>query len=146
MTNVNHGARSGQRAIRAWAMLGLAACVLLPWYFPQDLRLVAALRGVWGPEPTAAALVQVGEHGRTWLGGGVVALMLALAAGFMPAGRAQGRVLLVAAALGLLWCWAAASRSGSGAGTLTSSMPGSASCLEGRSAWAWAVPSRCSAC
>ena len=102
MTNVNHGARSGQRAIRAWAMLGLAACALLPWYFPQDLRLVAALRGVWGPEPTAAALVQVGEHGRTWLGGGVGALMLALAAGFMPAGRAQGRVLLVAAALGLL--------------------------------------------
>ena len=44
-------ARSAQRAITAWAVVGLLACVLLPWYFPQDLRLVAALRGVWGLSP-----------------------------------------------------------------------------------------------
>jgi len=102
MTKVNHTARSGQRAIRAWAGLGLAACVLLPWYFPQDLRLAAALRGAWGAEATAAALVQVAEHGRTWLGAAVGALVLALAAGFMRAGRAQGRVLLAASTVGLL--------------------------------------------
>jgi len=99
---VNRRGHSGQRAITAWAALGLAACALLPWYFPQDLRLAAALRGVWGGEATAAAFVQVLQHGRTWLGVAVGALMLALAAGFMRPGRAQGRVLLAAAAVGLL--------------------------------------------
>jgi iron(III) transport system permease protein len=99
---VNRSGLSAQRAIRAWAVLGLLACVLLPWYFAQDLRLAAALRGVWGGESTASALVQAAQHGRTWLGAAIGALMLALAAGFMPAGRAQGRVLVAASAVGLL--------------------------------------------
>ena len=99
---MNRSGLSAQRAIRAWAVLGLLACVLLPWYFAQDLRLAAALRGVWGGESTASALVQAAQHGRTWLGAAIGALMLALAAGFMPAGRAQGRVLVAASAVGLL--------------------------------------------
>jgi len=94
--------RSAQRSIAAWALLGLVACVLLPWYFPQDLRLAASLRGVFGGEATAGALVQVLQHGRSWLGAAIGALLMALAAGFMPAGRAQGRVLVGAAVLGLL--------------------------------------------
>jgi iron(III) transport system permease protein len=95
-------AQSAQRAIAAWAVVGLLACVLLPWYFPQDLTLAAALRGVWGGESTAAAWVQAVQHGRTWLGAAIGALMLALAAAFMPPGRAQGRVLVAASAVGLL--------------------------------------------
>jgi iron(III) transport system permease protein len=95
-------AQSAQRAIRAWAVLGLLACVLLPWYFPQDLTLAASLRGVFGGETTAGAVVQVLQHGRSWLGVAIGALLLALAAGFMPAGRAQGRVLVGVAVLGLL--------------------------------------------
>jgi iron(III) transport system permease protein len=95
-------AQSAQRAIRAWAVLGLMACVLLPWYFPQDLTLAASLRGVFGGETTAGAVVQVLQHGRSWLGVAIGALLVALAAGFMPAGRAQGRVLVGVAVLGLL--------------------------------------------
>jgi iron(III) transport system permease protein len=95
-------AQSAQRAIRAWAVLGLLACVLLPWYFPQDLTLAASLRGVFGGEATAGALVQVVQHGRSWLGAAIGALLVALAAGFMPAGRAQGRALVGVALLGLL--------------------------------------------
>jgi iron(III) transport system permease protein len=95
-------AQSAQRAIRAWAVLGLLACVLLPWYFPQDLTLAASLRGVFGGETTAGAVVQVLQHGRSWLGVAIGALLVALAAGFMPAGRAQGRVLVGVAVLGLL--------------------------------------------
>jgi iron(III) transport system permease protein len=95
-------AQSAQRAIRAWAVLGLLSCVLLPWYFPQDLTLAASLRGVFGGETTAGAVVQVLQHGRSWLGVAIGALLVALAAGFMPAGRAQGRVLVGVAVLGLL--------------------------------------------
>jgi iron(III) transport system permease protein len=94
--------RSAQRAIAAWALLGLLSCVLLPWYFPQDLTLAASLRGVFGGETTAGAVVQVLQHGRSWLGVAIGALLVALAAGFMPAGRAQGRVLVGVAVLGLL--------------------------------------------
>ena len=94
--------RSAQRAIAAWALLGLLSCVLLPWYFPQDLTLAASLRGVFGGETTAGAVVQVLQHGRSWLSVAIGALLVALAAGFMPAGRAQGRVLVGVAVLGLL--------------------------------------------
>jgi iron(III) transport system permease protein len=96
---LNRRARSAQRSIAAWALLG---CVLLPWYFPQDLTLATSLRGVFGGEATAGALVQVVQHGRSWLGAAIGALLVALAAGFMPAGRAQGRVLVGVALLGLL--------------------------------------------
>ena len=99
---LNRRARSAQRAIAAWATLGLLACVLLPWYFAQDLTLAASLRGVFGGEATAGALVQVVQHGRSWLGAAIGVLLLALAARFMPPGRAQGRVLVGAAVLGLL--------------------------------------------
>jgi iron(III) transport system permease protein len=99
---LNRRARSAQRSIAAWALLGLLGCVLLPWYFPQDLTLATSLRGVFGGEATAGALVQVVQHGRSWLGAAIGALLVALAAGFMPAGRAQGRVLVGVALLGLL--------------------------------------------
>jgi iron(III) transport system permease protein len=96
-------AQAAQRVIRAWAVLGLMACVLLPWYFPQDLTLAAALRGVWGGEPTASALVQALHHGRPWLGAVMAALVLTAVAGFLlPGGRAQGRLLVAGAVLGLL--------------------------------------------
>jgi iron(III) transport system permease protein len=99
---VSRRGRSAQRIVGVWATLGLLACVLLPWYFAQDLTLAASLRGVFGGEATAGALVQVVQHGRSWLGAAIGALLLALAASFMPPGRAQGRVLVGAAVLGLL--------------------------------------------
>jgi iron(III) transport system permease protein len=90
--------RSG-RAIAAWALLGIAAYVLLPWYFLQQQSLWAALPGVWGSDETASGLVQAALHGRPWLWTGLVGLLLAAAALLLPVGRAQGLVL-VAAALG----------------------------------------------
>lgn len=90
------------RAVLAWAAAGLAACALLPWYFAQDLGFWAALRGVWGAEATGSALMQAHQHGRPWLTVVVTALAAAAATAFMPAGRAQGRVLMACAVLGLL--------------------------------------------
>ena len=91
----------GQRVILGWALLGLAACALLPWYFPQNLTLARSLAGVYGGPDTASALAQVALHGRPWLAAGIAGLLLALGAAFMAPGRAQGRVLMAAAALGL---------------------------------------------
>jgi iron(III) transport system permease protein len=91
----------GQRVILGWALLGLAACALLPWYFPQNLTLARSLAGVYGGPDTASALAQVVLHGRPWLAAGIAGLLLALGAAFMAPGRAQGRALMAAAALGL---------------------------------------------
>ena len=60
--------RKGSGILIAWALLGLVACALLPWYFPQNLTLGRALQGVFGGADTASALVQALHHGRPWLG------------------------------------------------------------------------------
>jgi iron(III) transport system permease protein len=88
--------------LRAWSGLGLAACVLLPWYFPQDLSLGQALAGVWGGEATASAWGQAAQHGRPWLWLVIAAFLAGLAASAIPAGRRQGAVLIGGAALGLV--------------------------------------------
>ena len=91
----------GQRVILGWALLGLMACALLPWYFPQNLTLARSLGGVFGGPDTASALWQVVQHGRPWLAAGIGGLLLTLGAAFMPPGRRQGRVLLAGSAIGL---------------------------------------------
>jgi len=93
--------RSSRPALLAWAGLGLAACLVLPWYFPQDITLRAALAGVWGGESTASAWLQVTHHGRPWLAGVIGAFLVLLAAAAMPGSRRQGTVLVVAAMTGL---------------------------------------------
>jgi iron(III) transport system permease protein len=85
----------------AWAGLGLAACLVLPWYFPQDITLGAALAGVWAGESTASAWLQVTRHGRPWLAGVIGAFIVLLAAAAMPGSRRQGTVLVAAAMTGL---------------------------------------------
>ena len=91
----------GQRVILGWALLGLMACALLPWYFPQNLTLARSLGGVFGGPDTASALWQVVQHGRPWLAAGIGGLLLALGAAFMAPGRRQGRVLLAGSVIGL---------------------------------------------
>lgn len=83
------------------ALLGLAACLLLPWYFLQSLTLARALQGVFGGADTASALMQVLHHGRPWLGAVIAGLGLAMAASFMAPGRRQGWLVIGATALGL---------------------------------------------
>ncbi|MEY3473637.1 MAG: putative 2-aminoethylphosphonate transport system permease protein PhnU [Pseudomonadota bacterium] len=87
----------------AWALGGLTACVLLPWYFPQDLTFAQTLAGVLGGPNTASAVVQAVVHGRWWLALPPLAFALASAAliGLAP-GRTQGAALLACAGLGLV--------------------------------------------
>jgi iron(III) transport system permease protein len=92
---------SGQGVILGWALLGLVACALLPWYFPQNLTLARALAGAFGSTETASALWQAAMHGRAWLWAVVVGLLLALGAGALAPGRRQGGMLLASASLGL---------------------------------------------
>jgi iron(III) transport system permease protein len=82
--------------ILAWWLLGLAAFVLLPWYFPQNQSLWQALGGAFGGSETASGLVQALRHDRPWLWFGLLGLLAAGAALWLPAGRAQGLLLLVA--------------------------------------------------
>ena len=61
------GLQRGQRMVWGWLGLGGAAFALLPWYYPQNLGLWAALRGALGGDDTASGLVQASLQGRLWL-------------------------------------------------------------------------------
>ena len=103
----HRGRQRAQRIVLGWALLGLAAFVLLPWYFPQNLTLWKSLPGVFGGAETASGLVQALRHGKPWLWIGAAGLLLALLALRAPAGPAQGRLLLVGAGAGLFGLLAA---------------------------------------
>jgi len=96
------GQRRQRRTVAAWLALGLAAFVLLPWYFPQNVSLWRALPGVFGGAETAGALVQALRHGRPWLWSGLAGLLLCAVAWGRPAGRLQGWLLTVGAGAALL--------------------------------------------
>lgn len=90
------------RALGAWLLAGLAAFVALPWYLPQDIGLLASLRGAFERGEAASGLINAVWLGRPWLWIGPAALALSMIAlRTWPAGRSQGRALLVAAMLGL---------------------------------------------
>jgi len=93
--------RQGSRVVLAWCALGLLAFALLPWYFLQTGSLWSALPGVFGSAETAGGLAQAVRHGRPWLALGLAGLMLACLSLALPAGRAQGRLLVAGATLGL---------------------------------------------
>jgi iron(III) transport system permease protein len=97
----HRGRQRAQRIVIGWVLLGLAAFVLLPWYFPQNLTLWKSLPGVFGPADTASGLVQAAVHHKPWLWFGAAGLLLALVAARVPAGPAQGRWLLAGAGSGL---------------------------------------------
>ena len=97
----HRGRRRARRIVLGWALLGLAAFALLPWYFPQNLTLWKSLPGVFGGSDTASGLVQAAVHHRPWLWVGAAGLLLALLGLRAPAGPAQGRLLLAGAGLGL---------------------------------------------
>ncbi|MBL8289051.1 MAG: iron ABC transporter permease [Rubrivivax sp.] len=96
----NHTARA-QRVLLGWLLLGAAAFVLLPWYFPQNLSLLRSLPGIFGGSETASGLVHAAVHGRPWLWVALAALALCAFAWRLPAGRPQGLVLLLGAGAGL---------------------------------------------
>ena len=91
-----------RRAVLGWTLVAAFAFVALPWYLPQNLGLVASLRGVLGDADAAGGLVQALRHGRPWLWALPVSLALIMLGWGLPAGRAQGRWITSGAALGLV--------------------------------------------
>lgn len=91
-----------QRTIHAWILLGMAAYVLLPWYFLQRGSLWATLPYLFDGPVTANGLTQAWTHERAWLWSGLAGLLLAGLGAFLPAGRRQGWLLVVGALVGLL--------------------------------------------
>lgn len=90
-----------QRSIYLWVLLGMAAYVMLPWYFLQNASLWSSLPGLFGSKETANGLTQAVAYDRPWLWIGLCGLVLAGLAAMMPPGRRQGLCLLAAAGLGL---------------------------------------------
>ena len=98
---MNRGQARAQRVLLAWLALGVAAFVLLPWYFPQNQTLLRALPGIFGGSETASGLVQALQHGRPWLWTGLAGLSLCALAWRLGPGRGQGWALLAGSGLGL---------------------------------------------
>ena len=95
---------SGDRALRAWLLLGLVAFVFLPWYYLQSASLWQALPEVWGPAESASAWVQAQTHQRPWLWSGLAGLLvcsLGLTVPALRAPRRQGPLLALGAVTGL---------------------------------------------
>ncbi len=91
-----------QRALLGWLLLAAVAFVLLPWYLAQNMGQWAAMGGVFGGAETASGLVQALQHQRPWLWVVPCVLVLLTLAWWLPPGRAQGRLLVAGAGLGLL--------------------------------------------
>ena len=96
-----------QRAIYGWVLLGLAAYLLLPWYFLQNASLWSSLPDVFGRPETASGLTQAIVYGKAWLWTGFAGLLIAGIGAVLPAGKRQGTVLIAGAAFGLLGLLAA---------------------------------------
>ena len=95
-----------QAAIGAWLAVGAVAFALLPWTLSAAKTLLQSLPGVFGGADTASGLVQAALHGKWWLWIALAALIVAalgwrLQAG-LQASRAQGRVLVAGAGIGLV--------------------------------------------
>ena len=91
-----------QAAIGAWLVVGAMAFALLPWYLSADKTLLQSLPGVFGGADTASGLVQAALHGKWWLWIALAALLLAAIGWRLQPGRAQGRVLVAGAGIGLV--------------------------------------------
>ena len=91
-----------QAAIGAWLAVGAVAFALLPWYLSAAKTLLQSLPGVFGGADTASGLVQAALHGKWWLWTALAAFMVAAFGWRRPAGRAQGRVLVAGACIGLV--------------------------------------------
>ncbi|MDM0017895.1 ABC transporter permease [Variovorax saccharolyticus] len=81
---------------------GLLAYLALPWYAIQDTGWWEAIPQVFGSGEGANGVMQALLQGRDWLWIGVVGLAICAVGGLLPAGRAQGRLLLVGGAVGAI--------------------------------------------
>jgi iron(III) transport system permease protein len=106
-----------RHALGGWLAIGLAAFVLVPWYFPQDASFWPAWAGVFAGPETASGAWQAAVHARPWLWSVALALAMGVWAwrmdgrparlGTRRAGeaaitrRAQGHLLWVGSTIGL---------------------------------------------
>lgn len=81
---------------------GSLAYLLLPWYAIQDTSWWEAMPQVFGAAEGANGVMQALLQGRSWLWIGVIGLAICALGGLLPAGRAQGRLLLVGGAVGAI--------------------------------------------
>ncbi|MDM0075880.1 iron ABC transporter permease [Variovorax sp. J2P1-59] len=79
---------------------GVFGYVALPWYAIQDTSWYEVLPQVLSGGEGANGVMQAALQGRSWLYIGLIGLALCAIGGFLRAGRAQGRLLLVGGAVG----------------------------------------------
>ena len=92
-----------RQPVFAWAVLGLAAFVLLPWYaLPDGIGSLQGLGALWSDPRGATGLAQVLAHQRPWLWPALGVLAGSLGCAWLPAGRKQGVALAVLGAFGVL--------------------------------------------
>ncbi|SDM31956.1 iron(III) transport system permease protein [Oryzisolibacter propanilivorax] len=97
-----HASAGANQALWAWALVGLAAFVLLPWFAVQDGNGLARLAQGWSDERTGNGLVQVLRWQRVWLLAAPAGLLVAALAAMLAPGRRQGALLLAGPGLALL--------------------------------------------
>ena len=81
---------------------GLLAYLALPWYAIQDTGWWEAIPQVFGSGEGANGVMQALQQDRSWLWIGLIGLALCALGALLPAGRAQGRLLLVGGAVGAI--------------------------------------------
>jgi iron(III) transport system permease protein len=99
---MTRGQMRARRIVAGWLLLGLAAYVLLPWYYPQNLSLLQSLPGIFGKADTANGLLQAIRHDKPWLWLGLIGLATAALGAWLPSGRLQGWLLLGGGGFGLV--------------------------------------------
>src|SRR5690349_9362042 len=88
--------------VRTCIAAGLLAYLVLPWYAIQDTSWWEALPQVFGPAEGANGVMQALLQGRSWLWIGLIGLAICALGALSPAGRTQGRLLLVGGAVGAI--------------------------------------------
>lgn len=81
---------------------GLLAYFVLPWYAIQDTSWWEALPQVFGSAEGASGVMQALLQARSWLWIGLIGLAICALGALLPAGRIQGRLLLVGGAVGAI--------------------------------------------
>ena len=94
--------RHPNQMIGIWLLLGLLSYLVLPWYAIQDTAWYSVLPLIMGGPETANGMLQALMHGRSWLLLGLVGLAIAAIGLAVPAGKAQGNILLAGGLTGFV--------------------------------------------
>ena len=94
--------RHPNQMIGIWLLLGLLSYLVLPWYAIQDTAWYSVLPQIMGGPETANGMLQALMHGRSWLLLGLVGLAIAAIGLAVPAGKAQGNILLAGGLTGFV--------------------------------------------